>query len=87
MSISDYKQMIFILKAPTCIVYNEIQAAYIGLGIMGYFCIYCLTNTFILSDSVFLVKCMFCTCVFMCERTIRLRQSWKWPKTAIISTI
>ena len=37
MSISDYKQTIFCLKAPTGMVYNEIQAAYIGLGIMGYF--------------------------------------------------
>ena len=36
-SISDYKQTIFVLKAPTGMVYNEIQAAYIGLGIRGYF--------------------------------------------------
>ena len=39
MSISDYKQTIFVLKAPTGIVFNVIQAAYIGLGIVGYFCI------------------------------------------------
>ena len=39
MSISDYKQTISVLKAPTGMVYNEIQAAYIGLGKMGYFCI------------------------------------------------
>ena len=39
MSISDYKQTIFVLQAPTGMVYNEIQAAYIGLGIKGYFCI------------------------------------------------
>ena len=32
MSISDYKQTIIVLKAPTGIVYNEIQAAYIGVG-------------------------------------------------------
>ena len=40
MSISDYKQTIFVLKAPTGMVYNEIQAAYIGQGIMGFFCIH-----------------------------------------------
>ena len=34
-SISDYKQTIFALKAPTGMVYNEIQAAYIGQGIKG----------------------------------------------------
>ena len=39
MSMSDYKQAIFVLNAPTGMVYNEIQAAYIGLGIMGYVCI------------------------------------------------
>ena len=39
MSISDYKQTIFILKAPTGMIYNGIHTAYIGLGIMGYFCI------------------------------------------------
>ena len=62
MSISDYKQTICVLKAPTGMVYNEIQAAYIGLGIMGYFCILCLQNTILLSASVFLAICMFCTC-------------------------
>ena len=30
-------QTIFVLKEPTDMVNNEIQAAYIGLGIMGYF--------------------------------------------------
>ena len=35
MSISDYKQSVFVLKAPTGMVYDENQAAYIGLGIMG----------------------------------------------------
>ena len=30
MSISDWKQAIFVLKAPTDMVYNEIHAAYIG---------------------------------------------------------
>ena len=39
MSIRDYKPTVFVLKAPTGMVYNKIQAAYIGLGIMGYFCI------------------------------------------------
>ena len=34
-SISDYKQTIFALKAPTGMVYNEIQAAYICLGTKG----------------------------------------------------
>ena len=47
MSISDYKQTIFILKAPTGMDYNEIQVAYIGQGIMGLllhslsFCPFC----------------------------------------------
>ena len=68
MSISDYKQTIFVLKAPTGMVYNEIQAAYIDLGIMGYFCIKCLPNTIILTI-------LFCTCVCMWEHTIRLTQS------------
>ena len=55
MSISDYKQMIFVLKAPTGMVYNEIQAAYIGLGIMGNFCILCLPNTIILSSHLYVL--------------------------------
>ena len=42
MPISDYKQTISVLKTPTGMVYNEIQAAYIGLGKMGYFSIYSL---------------------------------------------
>ena len=33
------KVTIFVLKAQTGMVYNEIHAACIGLGIMGYFCI------------------------------------------------
>ena len=78
MPISDYKQTIFVLKAPTGMVYNEIHAAYIGLGIMVYFCILCLPNTIMLSASVFLAICMFCTCVCMRKRTIRLTQSWKY---------
>ena len=39
MFINDYKQTFLALKAPTGMVYNGIQAAYIGLGKMGYFCI------------------------------------------------
>ena len=39
MSKSDYRQTILVLKAPTGMVYNIIQAVYIGIGIMGYFCI------------------------------------------------
>ena len=35
MSISDYKQTIFVLKTPTGMIYNEIRAAYIGLEIIG----------------------------------------------------
>ena len=35
MSISDNKQTIFVLKALTDMVYNEIQAAYIFLEIMS----------------------------------------------------
>ena len=55
MSISDYKQTIFVLKASTDMVYNEIQAAIyiVGLRIFGYFCIslyqtlsFCLLPTF-----------------------------------------
>ena len=34
------EQTIFALKAPTGMVYNDIQAAYIGLGILGYFCMH-----------------------------------------------
>ena len=37
---SVIEQMIFVLKAPTGMVYNGIQAAYIGLGILGYFCMH-----------------------------------------------
>ena len=48
MSISDYKQTGFVLKAQTGMVYNEIGAAYIGLGIIGYICFWCLPNTIIL---------------------------------------
>ena len=58
-------------------VYYEIQAAYIGLGMMGYFSIKCQPNNIILSASVFLASCMFCICVCMCESTIRLTHSWK----------
>ena len=58
-------------------VYYEIQAAYIGLGMMGYFSIKCQPNNIIMSASVFLAICMFCICVFMCESTIRLTHSRK----------
>ena len=37
MSISDYKHTILLLKASTGMVYDEIQAAYIDLWIIGYF--------------------------------------------------
>ena len=68
----------FVLKAPTSMVYNEIQAAYVGLGIMGFYCIKCLPNTIIVSATVSLAFCVICTCVCMCEHTIRLTQSWRY---------
>ena len=37
MSIKEYKQMIFLLKASKGMAHDEIQAAYIGLWIKGYF--------------------------------------------------
>ena len=47
MSLSDYKQIGFVLKAQTGMVNNEIGAAYIGIGIIVYFCFWCLPNTII----------------------------------------
>ena len=38
-SIRDDKQTIFLFEALNGKVYNEIQADYIGLRIMGYFCV------------------------------------------------
>ena len=35
MSIGDKKQTIFVLKGTTGMIYNEIQAVYIGVGIVG----------------------------------------------------
>ena len=56
-------------------VYNAIQAAYIVLRIMGYQHVLCLPSTNILPASVWLSKCMFCSCVCVCERTTRNAQA------------
>ena len=37
--LDEVRSICSVMKPPTGMVYNEIQAAYIGLGIVGYFCI------------------------------------------------
>ena len=58
-SISDYKQPIFALKAPTGMVYNEIQAAYIVLGVKGLLLHLVSTKHYRFVCFVFLAICMF----------------------------
>ena len=57
------------------VVHNAIQAAYIVLLIMGYKHVSCLPSTIILTASVCLPTCLFCSCVCMCEPTTRNAQA------------
>ena len=48
----------YLVEASNGAVYDAIQAAYIGLRIMGCFCVTCLQSTIILSATYLFVLCM-----------------------------